>query len=1180
MTTAEEHLFLRSDIEYNTNLSEIEFLNRYYLYAEYIVSPRSDVTTWNVTFTFGDNGTVDNASYLNTVVKIDGKVSTKQITVTGIYNGTTIGTCTFKYGELDPMVFSIMILPKLNVNNEVTQSVDEKYDIANLCVFHNGHQVLFYDNSGLKTTLLPLVKFYSTDSDENKEEFIATNNIEIVSSAVNYVICNTEFDKFMYQWLALMCYDEYNTKITTLNTKNDILTVPTMNYGAINIPLNGMTCYKSFTPYFNMVQFPMYNTNGIKFYCEIHVSVYGSASSEASYANMSISLSKLLYDHYNLFDSQYRPAYSNLESSKWTEITDIEANILESNLFNMERLNVPVDDNMIGACLIVISIEKTNSGFIINNAIIDRSSDVTISGIDLPSGTEVSIKSYDEIEYNIPITLQEHKTVSTIDSGTTFALTACENFTNNDGQNIANNVRFVVNCGEKKFHTIPTTVTEDSDDYKFLNRSQNSDNWRSLWKYNRDIDFSSDLQDNPIILPLNIIKNSTDNMFVEMILNSAGTLNDGVCFGIIDYPVFNGVSDINPGVTQYGNGFTLAIYPSTTYNGQYKTVYQVYKDGSEIYKYEEDNKSLPISIMYYKNNSTGKIVCRKNVGEEDINIAQVDSTTMKNIYIHGNGTCNCTLNFGPTSDTFQDYIDELLSYDTYNSNLVDLSYYARDNITDYKSITSIPQENLDYLNSGLYASNMTGMFYDCGKLTYIPKLNIDTTNVNDMNTMFRYCDSLTSLDLSDFNTSNVTNMSYMFYYCSSLTSLDLSNFDTSKVEDMSNMFYECHSLNSLIISNFNTSKVKTMHNMFTGCFDLTSLDLSNFNTSNVTSMSYMFEGCPALSSLNVSNFNTSNVTDMGSMFSGCNSLTSLDVSNFDTSKVTDMSYMFYGCKSLTSLDISNFDTSKVTNMSNMFENCSVSGNLYLKNLTIIEACKYAGMFKNINISGTFEIGVKYIYGDDFSIFASGSNLYECENKIHIKLDLENQTNIGMFSSLSSSKELKVSNTSNSSLTNIHSLFSSMNLKSLDLSNFNTSKITNMTYLFSDSEILSINGLSNFDTKNITDMEGMFENFQSYSLDLTNWNTENLISTLEMFKGSKLTILHIFSTENVQDMSYMFMDSNILTIDGIISMKSCKNYQNMFYNNSLTEKVYLTNVPEDFDPGLAGFVDSSQYEIVS
>lgn len=677
MTTAEEHLFLRSDIEYSTNLSEIEFLNRYYLYAEYTVSPRSDVTTWNVTLTFGDNGTVDNVSYLNTVVKIDGTVSTKQITVTGIYNGTTIGSSTFNYGELDPMVFSIMILPKLNVNNEVTQSVDEKYDIVNLCVFHNGHQVLFYNGSSPKTTILPLVKFYSTDSDENKEEFVSTNNIEVVSSAINYIICNTEFDKFVYQWLALMCYDEYNQKVTTLSTKNDIPSIPTMNYGALNVGRNGMSDYKTFTPYFNKVQFPTYDTNGIKFYCEIYVYGYEPSSTGATTNYLEVALSELVYDHYNLFDAQYRPVYSNLGSSKWTENTNIETNI-QSPIFKLE-FTLPVSNVIsLGSCLITICIEKTDNGYTVYKSLIDRSEqDIQVS-VTQPDASDLSItiKNYDEIEYGISTTLEEVQNSVSIPNDKNYLLTASKEFIYNSGQSPANHVRFVVNCGEKRFHTIPTTVTEDSDDYKFLNRSQNNDNWRSMWKYNRDIDFSSDLQDNPIILPLNIIKESTDNMFVEMILNSAGTMNDGVCFGIIDYGVFNGVSDIEPGVTQYGNGFTLAIYPSTTYSGQYKIVYQVYKDGSEIYKYEEDNKSLPISIMYYKNNSTGKTICRRNGAEEDINIAQVDSTTMKNIYIHGNGTCNCTLNFGPTSDTFQDYIDELLDIDSpktiqiLNSNII------------------------------------------------------------------------------------------------------------------------------------------------------------------------------------------------------------------------------------------------------------------------------------------------------------------------------------------------------------------------------------------------------------------------------------------------------------------------------------------------------------------------------
>ena len=128
-----------------------------------------------------------------------------------------------------------------------------------------------------------------------------------------------------------------------------------------------------------------------------------------------------------------------------------------------------------------------------------------------------------------------------------------------------------------------------------------------------------------------------------------------------------------------------------------------------------------------------------------------------------------------------------------SSALVDLSYY-RSNIPNYEIITEIPQENLDYLNSGLIATNMIYMFGECNNLKTIPKLNIDTSQCVNMEYMFSTCQALTTLDLSNFNTSNVTDMGYMFCRCESLTSLDLSNFDTSKVTDMFEMFYNCKAL--------------------------------------------------------------------------------------------------------------------------------------------------------------------------------------------------------------------------------------------------------------------------------------------------------------------------------------------------------------------------------------------------
>ena len=235
---------------------------------------------------------------------------------------------------------------------------------------------------------------------------------------------------------------------------------------------------------------------------------------------------------------------------------------------------------------------------------------------------------------------------------------------------------------------------------------------------------------------------------------------------------------------------------------------------------------------------------------------------------------------------------------------VDLTFYARDNIQDYRNIAQISQDNLDYLNSGLVASDMTYMFNQCRKLQSIPKLNIDTSQCSSMLGMFQFCNSLTLLDLSNFNTTNVTDMNHMFYDCQALTTIDLSNFDTSNVFDMNNMFGGCYALTSLDLSNFNTSKVTIMSSMFGDCRALTTIDLSNFDTSNVIGMSSMFYNCYALTSLDLSNFNTSNVTNMWYMFGYCNSLEHIE-GIIDMKSCNIYDNMFYNCTKLSGVKIKN-----------------------------------------------------------------------------------------------------------------------------------------------------------------------------------------------------------------------------------------------------------------------------------
>ena len=203
------------------------------------------------------------------------------------------------------------------------------------------------------------------------------------------------------------------------------------------------------------------------------------------------------------------------------------------------------------------------------------------------------------------------------------------------------------------------------------------------------------------------------------------------------------------------------------------------------------------------------------------------------------------------------------------------------------------------------------LFYNNGQRVNV-KVNEDLTFETELqepltnaNAMFRGRSYLETLDLNGLDTSQVTDMADMFSQSNYLKDIKL-NIDTSNVNNMTRMFYNCYALTSLDLSNFDTSKVTSMEAMFNGCESLTSIDVSNFDTSKVTNMSSMFSYCKGLTSLDVSNFDTSNVTDMGYMFDQCTSLTSIDLSGSETTKLTSIGSMFSECYKLKDLYI-NFD---------------------------------------------------------------------------------------------------------------------------------------------------------------------------------------------------------------------------------------------------------------------------------
>ena len=288
--------------------------------------------------------------------------------------------------------------------------------------------------------------------------------------------------------------------------------------------------------------------------------------------------------------------------------------------------------------------------------------------------------------------------------------------------------------------------------------------------------------------------------------------------------------------------------------------------------------------------------------------------------------------------------------------------YAKYNIPNYTTITSIPEEHSpNSINTSLaqnwcyaFGGDIASYKDACISLTNLPDPFYDTNNATDMNFMFFGCENLTTVP--NFDTSNVINMNGMFYNCFNITTVP--NFDTSNVTNMCAMFYRCYNLTT--IPSFNTSNVTDMSAMFSRCYLAT---VPNFDTSSVTNMEGMFENCTHSLTL-VPNFNTSKVTNMSSMFRNCWEMTTIP--NFDTSNVTDMRLMFYLCENLTTIPnfdtsnvtnmysmfwycnalttMPNFDTSNVTDMNRMFQYCkNIQGNFYISSNNIIDA---SGLFYN------------------------------------------------------------------------------------------------------------------------------------------------------------------------------------------------------------------------------------------
>ena len=122
--------------------------------------------------------------------------------------------------------------------------------------------------------------------------------------------------------------------------------------------------------------------------------------------------------------------------------------------------------------------------------------------------------------------------------------------------------------------------------------------------------------------------------------------------------------------------------------------------------------------------------------------------------------------------------------------------------------------------------------------------------------------------------------------------------------------------------------------------------------------------------------------------------------------------------------------------------------------------------------------------------------------------------------------------------------------SLDLSNFNTENVTNMGSMFRGCSSLTSLNVNSFNTDNVTDMSRMFLYCSELSsIDVSKFNTAEVSYMYFMFEGcSGLTSIDVsnFNTENVTYMNGMFNGCSELTTLDISNF----NTENVIYMNGM------------------------------
>ena len=313
-------------------------------------------------------------------------------------------------------------------------------------------------------------------------------------------------------------------------------------------------------------------------------------------------------------------------------------------------------------------------------------------------------------------------------------------------------------------------------------------------------------------------------------------------------------------------------------------------------------------------------------------------------------------------------------------------------------------------------------------------------------------------------------------------------------------------------SSFDEARPTTTLMWFYGMANLTEITGWQYlHTDEVYQTNEMFWGCSSLTELDLSHFNTSNLLYMERMFANCTNLSTIYVgSGWTTANVATSQLTFINCTNLVGGQGTTYDADHV-DVAYAHIDGGTSNPGYL---TDINAPKPYVQYHALLHTLVFYCAESPQQGTNVTNYNLNANYWD-EPEWFTDSTCRSVTKVIFDASFALARPITTYHwfADMTSLTNI-----------TGWQNFNTGSVQVMGNMFENCGISSLD-LSTFNTKNVVNMIGMFMGCQNLTnLNLSSFNTSNVLSTSAMFYDCRsLTTLDLshFNTSNVTDMTYMF-----------------------------------------------------------